>query len=532
MNIRASFCIATIMSSIVAIRPLAARSCESLDSLAMRDTTITLAKSVAAGASSQSVGSEKDQRQRQAAPGTWFNGVMIVAATEIPAFCRVALSIKPSNDSDIKSEIWMPISGWNGKFMAVGNGGWAGTLAYPQMGAALSRGYAVASTDTGHEGTNGDASFALNHPEKVVDFGYRAVHETALKAKAVAAAFYGTKPTRSYWNGCSTGGKEGLKEAQRFPADFDGIVAGAPSNNWTRLLAHFVWVAQRIHKDEASYIPPSKYSVIHKAVLQACDKLDGIADGVLENPLQCKFDPKVLQCDGGDGPACLTAAQVETVRTIYGPSINPRTGEKIYPGLAPGSELGWGGQAGPQLGGIPYGYFRSVLFRDPKWDYRSLNFDTDITFAEELDHETINATDANLKAFFARGGKLLQYHGWADNQISPTNSINYYETVLNAPGGGEKIKNSYRLFMIPGMEHCGADSRIQDGGEGLNSFDSISVLEQWVENKQPPDRILASRIVDGKPDRTRPLCPYPQVARYTGTGSTEIASSFVCSGSK
>jgi feruloyl esterase len=532
MRIHASFCIVTIMSSIIAIGPLAARSCESLASLAMPDATITLAKSVTAGGFNQTIGSEQDQRQRQATPGTWFNGMTIVAAAEIPAFCRVVLRITPSKDSDIKSEIWMPISRWNGKFMAVGNGGWAGTLAYPSMGAALSRGYAVASTNTGHEGTNGDASFALNHPEKVVDFGYRAVHEMALKAKAVAAAFYGTNPTHSYFNGCSTGGKEGLKEAQRFPADFDGIVAGAPSNNWTRLLAHFVWVAQKVGKDEPSYIPPSKYSVIHNAVLQTCDRMDGIEDGVLENPLQCKFDPKVLECNGADGPACLTAAQVETARTIYGSSINPRTGEKIYPGLAQGSELGWGAQAGPQLNGIPYGYFRYVVFGDPKWDYRSLNFDTDITFAEELDHETINATDANLRSFFARGGKLLQYHGWADNQISPLNSINYYEAVLNALGGERTMRNSYRLFMIPGMAHCGSDSRIQGGGEGLNSFDSIGVLEQWVENKRAPDRIVASRIADGKPDRTRPVCPYPQVARYSGTGSTEIASSFVCSGAK
>ena len=252
----------------------------------------------------------------------------------------------------------MPTAGWNGKFMAVGNGGWAGAIAYPQMAPALARGYATASTDTGHEGTNGDASFALGHPEKVIDFGYRAVHEMTVKAKAIVASYYDSSPKRSYWNGCSTGGRQGLKEAQRFPSDFDGIVVGAPGNDLTHSQAQFIWVAQAVHKDEASYIPPSKYSIIHDAVLQACDGRDGVKDGFLEDPTRCTFDPQVLECSGADGPSCLTAAQVITARMVYSPATNPRTKQQIYPGLVPGSELGWAAQAGPQLGAIPNGLFR------------------------------------------------------------------------------------------------------------------------------------------------------------------------------
>jgi feruloyl esterase len=396
------------------------------------------------------------------------------------------------------------------------------------MSAPLARGYATASTDTGHDGTNGDASFALGHPEKVLDFGYRSVHEMTLKAKTIIATFYGNAPKRSYWNGCSTGGKQGLKEAQMFPADFDGIVAGAPSNNWTHLNAQFIWVSQAMHKDEASYIPPSKYSLIHDAVLQACDAQDGVKDGVLEEPTRCKFDPKVLECKGADSAACLTAPQVEAARSVYSPATNPRTKQQIYPGLVPGSELGWAAQAGPQPGGIPYSYFRYVVFNDPNWDYKTLNFDGDIALADQADNGVISATDPNLQAFFVHGGKLLQYHGWSDNQISPLNSIDYYKRVVAAMGGADKVKDSYRLFMIPGMPHCRADARIPRGGDGVNSFDSISVIEQWVEGRKAPNRILASRVANGVVEQNRPLCPYPQIASYKGSGSTNDATNFAC----
>jgi len=409
--------------------------------------------------------------------------------------------------------------------MAIGNGGWAGTIPYGTMLEPLARGYATASTDTGHDGTTPGGSFALGHPEKLIDFGYRAVHEATLKAKAIIAAYYGGAAKLAYWNGCSSGGREGLKEAQRFPADFDGIVAGAPANYWTHLVAQALWVAQAVHKDEASYIPPNKYPLIHNAVLQACDARDGVKDGVLENPTRCKFDPKVLECKGADGPACLTTPQVESARKIYSSMVNPRTKEQIYPGLMPGSELNWAGLAGPEAFTIALDHFRYVVFKNSNWDYKTLNSDGDIALADQIDDGTINAIDPNLKGFFAHGGKLLQYHGWADQLISPLNSINYYESVRKALGVASKVNDSYRLFMIPGMAHC-------RGGEGLNSFDSISVLEQWVEKGKAPDQIVASRVRDGNTDRTRPLCPYPQVAMYKGTGSTDDAKNFVCAAEK
>ena len=493
----------------------AANSCEGLTALILPDTTVTLAQSVAAGAFTM--------------PGltgqTLFAALTRVELKDLPAFCRVAITVKPSTDSDVKVEVWMPASGWNGKFMAVGNGGWAGTISYASMTAPLAHGYATASTDTGHEGKGGDGSFALGHPEKLTDFGHRAVHEMTVKAKAIIAAYYGQDARLAYWNGCSTGGRQGLKEAQRFPADFDGIVAGAPANDWTHLMAQAIWISQAVLKDESSYIPPSKYPLIHDSVLLACDARDGVKDGVLEDPRRCKFDPKVLECKGPDGPACLTAPQVETARKVYSSATNPRTKQPIFPSLMRESELGWAIPAGAQPAQIPYDYFKYVVFKDPNWDYKALNFDSDIALTDQIDNGTINATDPNLKAFFAHRGKLLQYHGWSDNQISPLNSVNYYETVVDAMGGTNKVRDSYRLFMMPGMAHC-------RGGDGVNSFDSISVMEQWVEHGKAPEQIVASRVQDGKIERTRPLCPYPQVATYNGTGSTDDAANFVCASAK
>jgi feruloyl esterase len=492
----------------------AAKSCEDLTALSLPDTTITSAQSVAAGALTLPV-----------APGPGNAGIADGKTTALPAFCRVAFNLRPTKDSDIKAELWMPASGWNGKFMAIGNGGWAGTIPYGTMLEPLARGYATASTDTGHDTTTPGGSFALGHPDKLIDFGYRAVHETTLKSKAIIAAYYGGAAKLAYWNGCSSGGREGLKEAQRFPADFDGIVAGAPANYWTHLGVQQLWIAQAVHKDEASYIPPNKYPLIHNAVIQACDARDGVKDGVLENPTRCKFDPKVLECKGADGPTCLTTPQVESARKIYSSVVNPRTKEQIYPGLMPGGELNWAGLAGPEALTIAVDHFRYVVFKNPTWDYKTLNYDGDVALADQTDDGTINAIDPNLKAFFAHGGKLLQYHGWADQLISPLNSVNYYESARKALGVASKVSDSYRLFMIPGMAHC-------RGGEGLNSFDSITVLEQWVEKGKAPDQIVASRVRDGNSDRTRPLCPYPQVATYKGTGSTDDARNFACATGK
>jgi feruloyl esterase len=489
-------------ASALVAEPAGGASCESLSKLVVPNTAITGAQVVAAG-------------EFTAPPSRG----PVPSFKDVPSFCRVQATLTPSSDSDVKIEVWLPASGWNGKFQAVGNGGWAGTISYGPLGAAVRRGYAAASTDTGHVG--GSASFALGHPEKLTDFAYRAVHETTVAAKAIIAGFYGSAPRYSYWNGCSTGGRQGLKEAQRFPADFDGIIAGAPANYQTHLHVWSVAVAQAVHKEPGSYIPPEKYPAIHKAALEACDALDGLKDGLVQDPARCHFDPKVIECQGDDTPACLTAPQVEAARKIYAPVKNSRTGAEIFPGMEPGSELGWAGLAGPKAAAVATDTFTYIAHKDPNWDWQTLNPDSDTALADKLDNGLINAIDPNLKPFFSHKGKLIMYHGWSDQLIAPGNSVNYYESVAKKMGGASKATDEIRLFMVPGMAHCA-------GGEGPNTFDMVSALEQWVEQGRAPEQIVASHSQNGTVDRTRPLCPYPQVAHYKGTGSVDDAANFSC----
>ncbi|OFW17165.1 MAG: hypothetical protein A3H29_01225 [Acidobacteria bacterium RIFCSPLOWO2_02_FULL_67_21] len=477
-----------------------AQTCESISSLRLPSTTITSAASVAAGAL----------------------GRAAAALQNLPAFCRVEMTIAPTPDSDITVEVWMPASGWNGKFLAVGNGGWAGSLNTAGLAAGIRRGYATASTDTGHTaGAGGGGGPWMQNREKRVDFGYRAVHETAEKGKAVVRTFYGSAARLAYFDGCSGGGRQGLKAAQRFPADFDGIVAGAPALNATGRAAFAMSIAQTVHADAASFIPSSKFLLIHKAVLDACDARDGVADGVLENPKACAFDPAVLQCTAGDGAACLTPAQVASTRAMYAPLAHARSKDRLFPGLSPGSELGWTTFAGPEPFEIARQMYEFMVFNDPEWNFKALNFDSDMDRVRTIEAGVIDARDPNLAPFAARGGKLIQYHGWADPQIPALSSVEYYESVVKTRGGTGRVHDAYRLFMVPGMGHCG-------GGSGTSTFDMLGALERWVEQRQPPDRIPAARILKGVTDRTRPLCPYPQVARYTGTGNTDDAANFSC----
>jgi tannase/feruloyl esterase len=469
----------------------AGRACEDLASLTLPDAAISRAEPVTTGTFEK--------------------------LTNLPAFCRVAATLKPTSDSDIKVEVWLPATGWNGKFLAVGNGAWSGSISYPAMADALRRGYATSSTDTGHVGNT--AEFALGHPEKLVDFGYRSVHEMTVKAKAIIGAHYGNALKYSYWSGCSAGGRQAMKEAQKYPADFDGIIAGSPGLDWTGRAASAMRIAQ-VTKDENARVTPAKARILHDAVINACDAIDGIKDGVIDDPRKCTFDPGVLECNGADGPECLTKSQVQTARMMYMSPVNPKTNREIA-GLERGSELGWtdqGWTASARDTGLSL--FRFIVHKDPVWDAGRFTFDTDVVRAES-DAKDTNALDPNLKPFFDRGGKLIQYHGWSDPQISPGNSVQYYERVAKTLGGAAKIQDSYRLFMAPGMGHCG-------GGEGPNSFDMVSALEHWVEHGKAPDSIVASRMRDGKVERTRPLCPYPQVATYQGSGSTDQAASFVC----
>jgi feruloyl esterase len=434
--------------------------------------------------------------------------------------CRVSATLTPSSDSDIKMEIWMPASNWNGKYQAVGNGAFNGTINYGAMKTALSRGYAVSSTDTGHTGPS--ARFGLGHPEKVIDFGWRAVHETANASKAIIAAYYGGAPKYSYFNGCSAGGRQAMKEAQRFPADFNGIIAGAPGLDWTGRAASANRLAKPLEQNEAARLGPAQRQLLHTAVLDSCDLLDGVKDGVLENPKRCTFDPGVLECKGSDGPTCLTTPQVETARMMYSAAVNPKTRRAIN-GQARGSELGWtdlGWTASARSTGIEQ--FRFLTFADPNWTLQQFNFEPDIALAEERDKDTINALDPNLAPFLSRGGKLIQYHGWSDPQISPSGTTQYYERVVQALGGRDKVHDGYRLFMAPGMGHCG-------GGDGPNTFDMVAALERWVEAGVAPDHVPATITRPSAAlNRSRPLCPYPEVAAYKGTGNTDEGVNFAC----
>jgi len=462
-----------LTSIILASVPAVAGTCEDLRALKLPDTTITSTQ-------------------------------LIAATADLRAHCQVAATLRPATDSDIKIEVWLPLDNWNGKYQAVGNGGWSGSISRPALTAAVRLGYATSGTDTGHQG--GSASFALGHPEKLIDYAWRSEHEMTVKSKAIIAAFYGNGPKLSYWNGCSAGGKQAMKEAQRFPDDFDGLIAGAPALDWIARATLSLWVAQAVDK---AHIPPAKFRIIHDAALAACDAADGLKDGVIEDPTRCSFDPKTIECPGADQPNCLTAKQVEAARKIYaGP------GKTIAPGLERGSEAGWGTFAGPQPFGIGFDYFKYVVFENPDWDFRTLNFDSDIVRARKLDADRINATDPNLAPFRKHGGKLIQYHGWSDPQIPPASSVAYYQSVIKTMG--ETVPDFYRLFMVPGMAHCG-------GGDGANTFDMMDALEQWVEHQNPPARIVASRK-----DRTRPLCPFPLLSRYKGTGDPNDASNFTC----
>jgi feruloyl esterase len=493
--------IATILvfgsALLMAPRADAGVRCEELTSLTIPNTAITAAVTVGPG------------------PLTLAGGEVVVPIS----FCRVAATLRPSNDSDIKIEVWMPAAQWNRKLQSVGNGAFSGSINYNSMIAALARGYTTASTDTGHTGNT--AHFGLGHPEKVIDFGWRAVHEMTVTAKIVIAAYYDAGPRYSYWNGCSAGGRQGTKEAQRFPDDYDGIIAGAPGLDWTGRAAQAMRIAKALETNEAARLTAPARELLHRAAVAACDTRDGLQDGLISAPDHCAFDPSELECKPGKERACLTCAQIATARLIYSGRINRKTGRKIA-GLAPGSELGWtdaGWTASARATGLDQ--FRYLVVGDPAWTAQSFDFESDIVRADEADRGTLNALDTNLMPFFNRGGKLLQYHGWSDPQISPGNSVEYFASATQASGGAVKIQGSYRLFMAPGMAHCG-------GGEGPSTFDAVSALEQWVEHDRPPDPIDASLATNGIVDRSRPLCPYPALAVYKGTGNKDDAASYVC----
>ncbi len=441
------------------------------------------------------------------------------AVAALPAFCRVRLVLRPSADSEIRSEVWLP-EAWNGRLQMVGNGGWAGVINYAAMGEALRQGYAAVATDTGHQGNR--ATFALGHPEKLTDFGWRAVHETVVAARTVIADHYGRPAAFAYWNSCSTGGRQGLMEAQRFPDDFDGVVAGAPAIDMFRLHAAWMWDFTVGQRAPGAAVPATKFAVVQRAAIAACDETDGVADGLIGDPLTCRFDPGVLACADADGSECLTPAQVETVRRIYRGMSPGDGGPPIYPGPEPGSEFGWAFHSGETEPARPArDTFAYAVYGDADWDPASFDVAAALERAKTADGGRVAATQTDLTPFFSHGGKLLLYHGWEDPNIPPRTTIAYRDAVAEGLGGEAEADRVMRLYLLPGMGHCG-------GGYGPNRFDAMAAIRAWVEEGRAPEALTARQEADGRVVRTRPICPYPAVARYRGTGDPNDARSFQC----
>ncbi|HXJ17497.1 MAG TPA: tannase/feruloyl esterase family alpha/beta hydrolase [Candidatus Polarisedimenticolia bacterium] len=497
----------------------AQQSCESLASLKIPNVTLTIARSI----------EPPPDFEVPSLPGRY--GTPQGLKVSVP-FCRVAGFAAPTTDSHISFEVWLPLAAnWNGKYVGAGNPGFVGAISYGGMSREVARGYATASTDTGHsdkEASGALPPWAIGHPEKVADWGYRAVHEMTVAAKQIIQAYYGKPPKLSFWSSCHEGGNQALTEAQKYPTDYDGIAAGDPAHYITHLQAgslYISWVGLRDGVKGAGYIPPSKYPVIHRAVLDACDALDGVRDGFIENPTRCHFDPATLQCPAKeDYPSCLTPAQVETARKIYA-GAKFADGTQIYPGLEPGSELGWNWLlAGPEPMAINYGFFANIVFQDPKWDFRTFDVDRDTRLAEARVGKVVDMIDANLRPFKEHGGKLLLYQSWQEPGIPPRSAVNYYERVLATMGGASETQDFFRLFMVPGAGMCSGFSVSNFRG----AWDAFDVIEKWRETGVAPDKIIASNRVGGVVDRTHPICPYPQEAIYKGTGDPYDAANFTC----
>jgi feruloyl esterase len=462
--------------------------------------------------------------------------------TGLPQFCRVAGFTMPTSDSHISFEVWIPESGWNLKYTQVGCGGFCGSISYGSMGEPLRRGYAVAATDDGNQSNGIDASWAAGHPQKVIDFGYRALKETTDVAKDIIMAFKSSSARRSYFLGCSDGGREALMEAQRYPEDFDGIMAGSPANYWTHLFTGFVWDQNALTAISSGDLSQADLGVMSSAVLAQCAGHDGglSTDQFLNNPLACRFDPAKLS---------LTKDKIEAIEKIFsGPP-------GIFPGYRVGGDeaantLNWptwmtdsGNPAATAQAFFGDSYFKYFVFPNSAWTPTTYSPAENAHQADVRTGAILNSIDPNLRPFQQHGGKLIQYVGWGDTAISPENDINYYDSVSREIGGHEDIRDFYRLFLVPGMAHCfggpGATAFGQVGGvNGPNpsdaSDDIFTALDRWVEYQKVPDTIVATKYVNDDPTQgiafQRPLCPFPQHAKYKGTGTTTGAASFACVG--
>lgn len=466
--------------------------------------------------------------------------------TSLPAFCRVVGRAAPSTDSDIRFEVWLPTAeNWNGRMWGVGNGNFAGSISHRALANRVGDGYASVATDTGHRATAdlADARWANGHPEKVIDFGHRSIHEAAVTAKHLIAAYYGRAASRSYFGACSAGGRQAMMEIQRYPEDYDGVIAGAPSNRWTDLFIGSSQLQFKLLADPKRRVSRPKLEALRSAALAACDARDGVEDGLIEDPERCNFDPGVLACKGGnEGDQCLMPGEVEAVRLIYA-GVKAPSGETLYGGHSAGSEAGWYdmhfGEESHRSDAFEfmYSFFSSFVHQDTQWDWRGYDMERDGALARRKLGSVLDAGDADLRRFAARGGKLILFHGWNDGIIPARQTTDYYRRI-RAEMGAEATDHAVRLFMAPGVEHCG-------GGPGPNSFGQSSsgsgdpaanlgaALQRWVEQGVAPERVIASKRKNDKDPnsevvRTRPLCAYPRVANYSGHGSTDLAVNFEC----
>ena len=511
-----------LLSLLAATSSLWAADCSALKNLKLENTEITLAESVTSGTLT--------------IPGEAPMG-------DLPALCRVAGVLRPTSDSEIRFEVWLPAKGWSGRLLGVGNGGFAGSIGYRQFASYIKRGFAIAGSDAGHQAESADASWAFGHPEKIKDFGWRAVHLTAERGKQILEAYYGKPQDHAYFDSCSDGGREALMEAQRFPADYDGILAGAPANAWSTMLAAGSAEMQSLMNDPQAYISDLKLPALQKGALEACDAHDGVKDGVIADPEACRFDPEVLLCKAGDNLDCLTRPQIETLKGLYAGAKDSQ-GKTIFPGFTPGDETSWkewvvGENPGASLfAQFVQNYFRYMVTDDPRWNVLTANIDDALRQSQQKLAADLDATNPDLGAFAGRGGKLILYHGWNDPAISPWNTIAYYKQVQQAMGE-QKADSFSRLYMVPGMEHC-------FGGPGVSAFGQFGVattkgspnglfdaLQDWVEKGAPDQDVIASKLIpsaDGsmKAVMTRPLCAYPAIAKYKGSGDTTDAANFSC----
>jgi Tannase and feruloyl esterase len=490
--------------------PSSSPSCERLASSTLPNTTITSAQSVAAG-------SFRPPQPAGGAPAAPFS--------DLPAFCRVVASTRLLN-SDVKFEVWLPAQGWTGDFLPAGSSFWGGPIPFARMREVLKTGAVTVGTNLGIEGFNGP-SFVMDHPEKLENLRMDPLNAVVERAKTLMGSFYGSGPKFTVMNECGGGGsRDVMAMVQRFPNDLDAAVAVNFTNYGTRHGVSQMWLHDATHRSADAFIPASKLPMLHTAVLNACDVNDGVKDNIIENPKQCKFDPAVLLCKAGDNADCLTGGQVESVRRIYQTPRHTKTQEGIYGPMEPGSELGWADVIG---GPDPYryslAYYRYMVYKDPTWTYskKPANFDSDIDRSESPANVVINHTNPDLSGFVKRGGKLLLVGGWVDD-LPPQNVVSYYEKVVQTMGA-DRVRDSVRLFMVPGMHHCFGGSF---PGAYQVDFDPVQAVRSWKTSGKAPDQIVVTTSGTGWPTRKRLVCAYPNVSKYKGSGDTADPANFTC----